>query len=61
MGILPFHGESVKVIFEVIKLVQLDFHSEKWQSILGLAKDLLSRMIPRDVENRLSPQEVLSE
>jgi serine/threonine protein kinase len=61
IGILPFRGESVKAIFEAIKLVQLDFHSENWQSISVLAKDLLSRMLSRDVEKRLSPQEVLSE
>jgi serine/threonine protein kinase len=60
IGILPFRGESVKAIFEAIKLVQLDFHSENWQSISVLAKDLLSRMLSRDVEKRLSPQEVLS-
>jgi serine/threonine protein kinase len=61
IGILPFRGESVKAIFEAITLVQLDFHSENWQSISVLAKDLLSRMLSRDVEKRLSPQEVLSE
>ena len=61
IGILPFRGESVKAIFEAIKLVQLDFHSENWQSISGPAKDLLSRMLSRDVEKRLSPQEVSSE
>ena len=61
MGILPFRGESVKAIFEAIQSVQLEFHSEKWQSISGLAKDLLSRMLSRDVEKRLSPQEILSE
>jgi serine/threonine protein kinase len=60
MGILPFRGESVKAIFEAIQSVQLEFHSEKWQSISGLAKDLLSRMLSRDVEKRLSPQEILS-
>ena len=61
IGILPFRGESGKAIFEAIKLVQLDFHSKNWQSISGPAKDLLSRMLSRDVEKRLSPREVLSE
>lgn len=60
IGILPFRGESIQAIFEAIKLVQLDFHSEEWQSISRLAKDLLSRMLLRDVEKRLSPQEVLN-
>lgn len=55
IGILPFRGESVKAIFEAIKLIQLDFHSDKWQSISALAKDLLSRMLSRNVEKRLSP------
>ena len=61
VGILPFRGESLEAIFEAIQLVQLDFHSEKWQSISVSAKDLLSRMLSRDVEKRLSPQEVLGE
>lgn len=60
IGVLPFRGESVEAIFEAIKQVQLDFHSEKWQSISGLAKDLLSRMLSRDARKRLSPKEVLS-
>jgi len=60
IGVLPFRGESVEAIFESIKQVQLDFHSEKWQSISGLAKDLLSRMLSRDAGKRLSPEEVLS-
>ena len=61
VGILPFRGESLKEIFEAIKLVQLDFESEKLQSISVPAKDLLSRMLSRDVEKRFSPQEVLGE
>eukprot|EP00253_Pinus_taeda_P015346 PITA_15346 len=60
IGILPFRGASIEAIFEAIKLVQLDFHSQVWQPISGLARDLLSRMLSRDVEKRLSPQEVLS-
>eukprot|EP00253_Pinus_taeda_P018526 PITA_18526 len=44
IGILPFRGGSIEAIFEAIKLV----------------RDLLSRMLSRDVEKRLSPQEVLS-
>jgi len=61
IGILPFRGASIEAIFEAIKLVQLDFHSQVWQPISGLARDLLSRMLSRDVEKRPSPQQVLSE
>lgn len=60
LGVLPFRGESVEAIFEAIKHVELDFQSEKWNSVSGPAKDLLSRMLSRDVEKRLSPEEVLS-
>ncbi|KAH9288408.1 hypothetical protein KI387_032525 [Taxus chinensis] len=59
IGVLPFRGESVEAIFEVIKHVQLDFQTEKWKSVSGPAKDLLSRMLSRDVGKRLSPEEVL--
>eukprot|EP00253_Pinus_taeda_P018794 PITA_18794 len=61
IGILPFRGGSIGAIFEAIKLVQLDFHCQVWQPISGLARDFLSRMLSRDVEKRLSPQELLSE
>eukprot|EP01018_Ginkgo_biloba_P031386 Gb_17014 [translate_table: standard] len=60
IGVLPFRGDSVEAIFEAIKEVQLDFRTEKWQSVSGPAKDLLSRMLSRDVAKRLSPEEVLS-
>eukprot|EP00253_Pinus_taeda_P010148 PITA_10148 len=56
IGILPFRGGSIEAIFEAIKLVQLDFHYQVWQSISGLARDLLSRMLSRDVEKKYTSE-----
>ncbi|XP_057856249.1 serine/threonine-protein kinase PEPKR2 [Cryptomeria japonica] len=60
IGSLPFYGDSVDAIFEAVKNVQLDFQTEKWKSVSEPAKDLLSRMLSRDVEKRVSPDEVLN-
>ncbi|XP_057841866.1 serine/threonine-protein kinase PEPKR2 [Cryptomeria japonica] len=60
IGSLPFCGDSVDAIFEAVKNVQLDFQTEKWNSVSEPAKDLLSKMLSRDVEKRFSPDEVLN-
>lgn len=60
IGVLPFCGDSLNAIYERIQEVHLDFHSEKWHSISGPAKDLLSKMLSKDVEKRFSSKEVLS-
>jgi serine/threonine protein kinase len=57
---LPFQGGSVEAVFEAIKTVEIDFHSDKWESVSVLARDLISRMLNRDVSSRLDADEVLS-
>ncbi|CAL5081845.1 unnamed protein product [Urochloa decumbens] len=60
LGSLPFQGGSLDAVFESIKTVELDFSSGPWESISGLGKDLIGRMLNRDVSSRMTADEVLS-
>jgi len=59
LGTLPFRGNSVEAIFEAIKTVDLDFHSEQWEPVSLLARDLISKMLNRDASSRLAAADVL--
>ncbi|PKA56124.1 Serine/threonine-protein kinase PEPKR2 [Apostasia shenzhenica] len=59
VGTLPFQGNSREDVFEAIKTVELNFHNEVWESVSVLARDLISRMLTRDVSSRMSANEVL--
>nr|CAD1826290.1 unnamed protein product [Ananas comosus var. bracteatus] len=52
-------GGSLEAVFESIKNVELDFHSGVWDSVSELARDLISRMLTRDVSSRITASEVL--
>lgn len=56
---LPFQGGSVQAVFEAIKTAEIDFHSCQWESVSVHARDLISRMLNRDVSSRLDADEVL--
>lgn len=60
LGSLPFQGGSLDEVFESIKTVELDFSGIPWESISGLGKDLIGRMLKRDVSSRITADEVLS-
>lgn len=60
-GGLPFHGSSVETILDAVKNVKLDFHSEMWQAISKPARNLMGRMMSRDVSSRISADEVLGD
>jgi serine/threonine protein kinase len=59
LGYLPFGGASREAIFDAIKMIDLDFHGVTWQSVSLAARDLISRMLTRDVSARLRANEVL--
>ncbi|KAL2317661.1 hypothetical protein Fmac_031537 [Flemingia macrophylla] len=59
VGGLPFKGDSAEAVFEEIKNVKLDFQTGVWESISKPARDLLGRMLTRDVSARISADEVL--
>ncbi|KAL0694336.1 hypothetical protein Bca4012_061516 [Brassica carinata] len=58
-GVLPFKGDSLDAIFEVIKKGKLDFDSGVWGSVSKPARDLLARMLTRDESARITSDEVL--
>ncbi|KAJ3671767.1 hypothetical protein LUZ60_007846 [Juncus effusus] len=59
LGFLPFPGGSKEEIFEAVKTRQLDFGSDSWQGVAELARDLVKRMVCRDVDDRLTAADVL--
>lgn len=60
VGGLPFKGDSPEAVFEEIKNVKLDFQTGVWESISKPARDLVGRMLTRDVSARITADEVLS-
>lgn len=59
VGFLPFQGNSLKTVFEAIKKENLTFNGGVWKSVSQSARDLLSRMLKRDVSMRFTADEVL--
>lgn len=59
VGVLPFQGNSLEDVFEAIKNMKLDFNTGQWESISGLARDLISRMLTRDVSTRMAADNIL--
>ncbi|OAY68307.1 Calcium-dependent protein kinase 2 [Ananas comosus] len=58
-GVPPFWDETEQGIFEQVLKGELDFSSEPWPSISESAKDLVRRMLVRDLRKRLTAHEVL--
>ncbi|OVA15263.1 Protein kinase domain [Macleaya cordata] len=59
VGVLPFKGESLEAVFEAIKTTNLDFQSGIWESISRPARDLIARMLTRNVSARITADQVL--
>ncbi|KAB2049595.1 hypothetical protein ERO13_A13G168000v2 [Gossypium hirsutum] len=58
-GVPPFYGETAEEIFEAVLRGNLRFPSRIFRSVSGEAKELLRKMICRDVSRRLSAEQVL--
>ncbi|KAK6929784.1 Protein kinase domain [Dillenia turbinata] len=58
-GIPPFYGESAPEIFEAVLRANLRFPSRVFHSVSSLAKDLIRRMLCKDVSRRFSADQVL--
>ncbi|XP_058103381.1 serine/threonine-protein kinase PEPKR2-like [Magnolia sinica] len=56
----PFDGKSCQDVFDAIRTVEIDFNDEKWMCVSDSAKDLLKKMLNKDVSQRLTAVEVLS-
>ena len=59
-GIPPFYGESAQEIFEAVLRANLRFPRKVFSSVSAEAKDLLRRMLCKDVSRRFSADQVLS-
>lgn len=60
-GIPPFYGETATEIFEAVMRGNLRFPVRCFRSVSPVVKDLLRRMLCKDVSRRLSAEQVLSE
>ncbi|XP_022146428.1 phosphoenolpyruvate carboxylase kinase 1-like [Momordica charantia] len=58
-GFPPFHGESVAEIFHAVLRANLRFPSRVFHSVSPAAKDLLRKMLCKDVFRRFSAEQVL--
>ncbi|KAK9293184.1 hypothetical protein L1049_021173 [Liquidambar formosana] len=58
-GFPPFYGESAVEIFEAVLRGNLRFPTKVFRSVSPMAKDLLRKMICRDVSRRFSAEQVL--
>ncbi|KAM7269590.1 hypothetical protein ACFE04_025087 [Oxalis oulophora] len=58
-GIPPFYGETATEIFEAVLRGNLRFPSKHFRNVSREAKDLMRKMICRDVSRRLSAEQVL--
>nr|GEX90009.1 serine/threonine-protein kinase PEPKR2 [Tanacetum cinerariifolium] len=60
VGVLPFQGDSLEDVFAAIKKVELNFHTGVWESVSKPARDLLERILTRNVDSRITAEEVLT-
>ncbi|KAF3629695.1 Phosphoenolpyruvate carboxylase kinase 2 [Capsicum annuum] len=58
-GVPPFYGESATEIFEAVLRANLRFPTRIFNSVTPAAKDLLRRMLCKDVSRRFSAEQVL--
>ncbi|OAY44292.1 phosphoenolpyruvate carboxylase kinase 2 [Manihot esculenta] len=58
-GIPPFYGETVEEIFEAVIRGNLRFPPKLFRTVSSSAKDLLRKMICRDVSRRFSAEQAL--
>ncbi|XP_057489794.1 phosphoenolpyruvate carboxylase kinase 2-like [Actinidia eriantha] len=58
-GIPPFYGDSAADIFEAVLRANLRFPPRIFHSVSPAAKDLLRRMLCKDVSRRFSAEQVL--
>ncbi|KAH7287203.1 hypothetical protein KP509_32G043400 [Ceratopteris richardii] len=59
-GVPPFWAESEQDIFKEILEGSVDLSTDPWPSISPAAKDLVRKMLKKDVKERLSAQEILN-
>ena len=55
----PFNGNSDDEIYEEIKRCKIEFNDEEWDTISSDAKDLIKKILIKDVDKRYSAKEAL--
>ncbi|CAI7898243.1 unnamed protein product, partial [Closterium sp. NIES-53] len=60
-GFLPFRAPTKEAVFEAILDGRLDFRAAPWPIVSLAAKDLVSRMLTVDPDERITAEEILSE
>ncbi|GAB4838667.1 Phosphoenolpyruvate carboxylase kinase 1 [Ancistrocladus abbreviatus] len=58
-GVPPFYGENVEETFEAVLRANLRFPTRIFRSLSPAAKDLMRKMLSRDVSKRFSAEQVL--
>lgn len=56
-GKVPFPGESHKEIIENVLMGSFTFDSEAFKNVSSLAKDLIGKLLVKDVSKRYSAEE----
>ncbi|GMG99583.1 hypothetical protein Nepgr_001423 [Nepenthes gracilis] len=59
-GVPPFYGENVEETFEAVLRANLRFPFRAFRSVSPAAKDLIRKMLCKDVSRRFSAEQVLS-
>ena len=58
-GVPPFYGETDEEIYEVVKKGKLEFEEPIWKTISEPAKDLIRKLLNKNIKERLSAKEAL--
>ena len=59
-GKQPFEGENDEEIYEKIRNCKIDFNDEEWDNISHDAKDLIKKLLIKDIKKRYSSREALA-
>ena len=59
VGYPPFDGETKEQLIKKIKTQQVDTNNSDWEKISNLAKDLVCKMLERNVDKRISAENLL--
>lgn len=60
-GVPPFWAKSEEGILQAILDCKLRFRAKAWATISDDAKDLVKRMLIRDPQHRITPEEIMGE
>jgi serine/threonine protein kinase len=59
-GCPPFYGSNSDAIHDMILTEEADFTSKRFSHVSALALDFLQKLLIKDVNRRLTPQEALA-